>query len=341
MAKKEKQLKDSEKKELLNRIVNETNRANSYPVLKFASQEKPIERDSFGIAEVDDLVGGGLPRRRFNILWGPKAAGKTSLAYRLIAEAQIQGRICLLMDLEHSFESSWAELNGVDTDKLLLGSGFKNVDVAMDTLIHLIQEKAVDFVVIDSIQAMSPKGEQENKNEKEIEMQKSQMALLPKLMGKFLRRTVSGIYKSDVSILLIGQTRTNIGGFVAFEQLTGGNALMHFASMILNITRGSRDLHPFVYDYPEGVSATEDSEDQEDDDESITYSETEKTSKKKKPKKEKIYTGFDCVVKLEKRKVPSKPEGSKIHIPFYFNSGFCSNKEFLQKQEEALDDTRS
>lgn len=288
----------SEKKERLLKLMNEKNRELKGTFLKFASDEKPPERISFGLDCLDDILGGGLPSKRFNILWGPKGAGKTTLAYMSIAQAQKMGKLCAYIDLERSFEAKRAEQFGVNTNDLVLANIFEHAEQGMDTLIEMCKSNAIDFIVLDSIQGLSPKGEQETKKGKAKSIEDDTMALLARKLSQFFRVSASDVYNANVSVLLIGQARMDLGGFVTFETLSGGHALLHWATLIINIRRGSKSDAP--------MEKRELAEEDEDG---------------KKIKLETI-VGFDSVIKLEKTKITSQMEGSSIHIPYYFEKGF-------------------
>ncbi len=290
-----------DKKEKLNKLINEINRDKGAGALKFASSEETPDRISFGDVELDDLSGGGIPHKRFSIIWGAKSAGKSTLCYNVIAEAQKEGKICAYIDLERTFDPVWAKKQGVDLETLVLGSAYATAESAMDDFIKFTKSGAVDLIILDSVQALSPKGEQETKKGKEKSLEDDTMALLARKLSQFFRISSSSVYTGNVAILLIGQARTNLGGFIAFDSLSGGHALNHWSSMTLHIGRGAKADAP-----------------------------TEKI--KVEGKTEDKVVGFNCVVKLEKIKISSKtgnkttPEGTNVNLPFYFESGFSKGK---------------
>ena len=121
---------------------------------------------------------------------------------------------------------------------------------------------------------------------------------------------------SKCAVLLIGQSRISIGGYIAMEMLSGGNALMHWSSLILKLRRGK------------GVDAPvrKYREDYIDEDGKARY----RTVKE--------VCGFNLVVKIDKTKIESKTEGSELQIPFYFISGF---KPIKENDDEDSGDTNS
>jgi hypothetical protein len=120
---------------------------------------------------------------------------------------------------------------------------------------------------------------------------------------------IDPIKRSNIAVMLIGQTRMSIG-FISFEHLSGGNALLHNSRMTMRMRRGAAD------DAPKKISYIEDGE-------------------KKKKVEETI--GFNCVCKLDKVQVTgSKPEGSVTAVPYYYESGF-ELPQFIQDENKEIE----
>lgn len=275
----------------LNKVVNELSKRFGSDIFHLASEEPDKERIPFGIDQFDKMVGGGIPLGLFTVLWGNKSAAKTTLAYMAVAQAQQKGKQCFFIDLEGSFDKAWASKMGVQLDKLLIAR-FKNAEEVMDTIIKLTNEKAVDFIVLDSVQSLSPKGEQETKQGKEKSVEDDTMALLARKLSQFLRMSASGVAKGKVGILLIGQARTDLGSFIKFDTLSGGHALHHWASMTIKTYRGTKADAPRYKFKVDG-------------------------------KTKELIIGFDLCLRLEKTKSPgTAPENTTVRIPFYYEYGF-------------------
>jgi len=176
---------------------------------------------------------GGYPRGRVIEIYGPESSGKTTLAIHAIAEAQKAGGIAAIIDAEHAFDRFYAEKLGVDVENLLISqpdSGEQALEIAE----QLIRSSAIDIVVIDSVAALTPKAELEG------EMGESKMGLQARLMSQALRKLTAAISKTNTTCVFINQLREKIG--VMFgnpETTTGGNALKFYASVRLDIRKGS------------------------------------------------------------------------------------------------------
>jgi RecA/RadA recombinase len=286
----------------LKRVVNDLSKTFGHSIIHFASEEPERERIPTGIPELDKMIGGGIVSGSFQILWGNSATGKTTIGYCLIANAQKNGKQCIYFDLEGSFNPEWAKLFGVDLNKLLIAH-VKTAEECMDTLINLSEEKVIDFVIIDSVQAMSPTGEQTEKSGQGRSIAEDEMALLARKLSKFFRVSGSKVYQGKVAVLLICQARTNLSTFIKLDTISGGHALQHWSVLTLKAYRGSKaDAPRFKFEI--------------------------------KGKKKEIIIGTTLHFKLEKTKINhTAPEGTEINLPFYYSFGFNRPTEEIIKQE--------
>jgi len=174
---------------------------------------------------------GGIPRGRVIEIYGPEASGKTTLAMHCIAEAQKTGGLAAFIDAEHTFDKSYAEKLGIDTENLLISQP-DNGEQALEITEHLIRSGAIDIIVIDSVAALVPKSELEG------EMGENKMGLQARLMSQALRKLAGTLNKTGCVCIFINQLREKIG--IVFgnpETTTGGNALKFYASVRLDIRR--------------------------------------------------------------------------------------------------------
>ncbi|MDL2223528.1 recombinase RecA [Bacteroidales bacterium OttesenSCG-928-M11] len=199
--------------------------------------DNPVEEVSVipsGSVGLNAALGvGGYPRGRVVEIYGPESSGKTTLAIHAIAEAQKAGGIAAFIDAEHAFDRFYAEKLGVDIENLLISqpdSGEQALEIAE----QLIRSSAIDIIVIDSVAALTPRAELEG------EMGDSKMGLQARLMSQALRKLTAAISRTNTTCIFINQLREKIG--VMFgnpETTTGGNALKFYASVRLDIRKGS------------------------------------------------------------------------------------------------------
>lgn len=108
---------------------------------------------SVGLNFMDRLLGGGFQRGTFLEITGDEGSGKTTLALQMTAGVQAQGRHCLWVDAERSFNSQYARQLGVDTDSLLM-AGYEDGDFIMRLLAEFVASDEVELIVVDTLSAL-------------------------------------------------------------------------------------------------------------------------------------------------------------------------------------------
>lgn len=176
---------------------------------------------------------GGYPRGRIIEIYGPESSGKTTLTLHAIAEAQKAGLSAAFIDAEHAFDPAYAKNLGINLEELIISQP-DNGEAALEIADTLIRSGAVDLVVVDSVAALVPQVELEGG------MGDNQMGLQARLMSKALRKLTSTVSKSNSTIIFINQIRMKIGVmFGSPETTSGGNSLKFYASVRLDIRRGT------------------------------------------------------------------------------------------------------
>jgi len=323
---------DNARKKKLEETLKEINKGTSTH-FDYASNAPGKDVLPFGIEAIDNFYGGGVPLRKYTVDFGGEDTGKSTRALHLVANSQKTGKICCYLDMERKFDKQRAIQLGVDVNELILSQTIITAEEAMDAINKLAQEKVVDLIVVDSIQAMSPKGEQETKKGKAKSMENDEMALLARKLGKFFRRTSAHVFNANMAVYLIGQVRQNLGGFFAFADLSGGNALKHWMTICTFSRKGQKADAPMEKIKKVIID--------------LDGKEHKKTVKKA--------LGFDCVLKMVKSHLSdSARENEDIHLPFYYETGFhlpqpsaegeptiitagAEAKEIALKQREEID----
>ena len=194
--------------------------------------DRSIQAISTGSIGLDSALGiGGLPRGRVVEIYGPESSGKTTLTLQVIAECQKTGGTAAFIDAEHALDPSYAQKIGVNTEELWISQPNSGED-ALEITDMLVNSKAIDLIVIDSVAALTPKAEIKG------EMGQSHVGLQARLMSQALRKLAAGIQKSNTMVIFINQIRMKIGiMFGSPETTTGGRALKFYASVRLDIRR--------------------------------------------------------------------------------------------------------
>jgi hypothetical protein len=74
---------------------------------------------STGIAEIDELLNGGLPIGAISELTGPISSGRTSIALAFLAQHTRAGSVCTWIDAADTLDPESAAANGICLEKLL------------------------------------------------------------------------------------------------------------------------------------------------------------------------------------------------------------------------------
>ena len=111
-------------------------------------------RIPFNIPALDQLTGGGIPKKRLTLIYGPTNVGKSYLASQIVANAQKEGGVAAWIDTELSWDSEWNEKCGVDTSKLLVSQP-TNGEEALD-IVRKLMHSGVDVIILDSIAGLVP-----------------------------------------------------------------------------------------------------------------------------------------------------------------------------------------
>jgi recombination protein RecA len=197
-----------------------------------AAQAEPIAVIPSGSLAIDWVLGaGGYPKGRVAEIYGPESSGKTTLALHAIAQAQREGGIAAFIDAEHALDPNYARKLGVDLDELLISQPDSG-EQALEICAHLINARAADIVVVDSVAALVPRAELEG------EMGDSFMGMQARLMSQALRKLTGIVSRTGACLIFINQVREKIGvTFGSPETTTGGRALKFFASVRLEVRR--------------------------------------------------------------------------------------------------------
>lgn len=197
-----------------------------------ASDITGVEVIPTGSLGLDLALGvGGVPKGRIVEVYGPEASGKTTLALHIIAEAQRGGGTCCFIDAEHALDASYAKDLGVNTEELLISQPDSG-EQALDITDTLVRSSSVDLIVIDSVAALTPRGEIQG------DIGDSHIALQARLMGQALRKLTASVSRSGCTLLFLNQLRSKVGVIFGNPEVTpGGNALKFYASVRLEIRR--------------------------------------------------------------------------------------------------------
>lgn len=208
-----------------------------------------VERIATGLFEFDYYTGGGFPKGRLSIVYGPESSGKTNISLLAAATAQKFPEECnkvVFVDLEGTFDPTWAEQFGVDTENLIVvkpGYG----EEAVDVIDGLVRADDVALLIVDSIAVVTSAKEAEQSAEK---FDVGTAAVLVKRLSNKLAIAFSLESRRGhfPAVIFLNQTRFKIG--VMFgdpETMPGGQTMKFLSSLTVRLygkNKIAKDIHP-------------------------------------------------------------------------------------------------
>ena len=191
------------------------------------SDEFSFGRIAFNIPSLDNLTGGGIPKKRMTIMYGPTNVGKSYLASQVIANAQKEGGITAWIDTELSWDAEWVERCGVKANQVLVSQPTSGEE-AMDTARELMRA-GVDVIVLDSVAGLVPTAVHDE------DFSYSPMAWQARFVNSSLPRLLPNL-KNGSAFIAINQVRSSMGP-VALDNMPGGLGQAFFAHFLLQVRR--------------------------------------------------------------------------------------------------------
>ena len=184
-------------------------------------------RIPFDIPSLDQLTGGGIPKKRFTLIYGPTNVGKSYLASQIVVNAQKQGGIAAWIDTELSWDSDWMAQCGVDTSAIAVMQP-TNGEEALNTIRELM-DRGVDVIVLDSIAGLVPTAVAEE------EFSYNPMAWQARFVNQSLPKLLAHLHHGS-AFIAINQVRASLGP-VALDNMPGGLAQGFFAHFLMQVRR--------------------------------------------------------------------------------------------------------
>lgn len=195
-------------------------------IIKGSDAKQNIPRTTTGILAFDLMLGGGWPTNQWSEIIGNESSGKTAVAYKTIAANQaLDPDYTALWVAAEDYVPEYAAAIGVDLDRLWVVEN-NVMEEVYDLVIRVLDNRAVDCIVIDSLPALIPSDEAEKS------MEEFTMGLGARLTGKFLRKSgkaqkrsiIEGEDDRPCTGLIINQWREKIGGYGDPRTTPGGKA---------------------------------------------------------------------------------------------------------------------
>jgi recombination protein RecA len=228
----------------------EINKAYGPKTVGLASEIEALETVKLptGIFSLDVLLGGGIPVGRTTQLFGDPSGGKTTLCLKIVAEAQKTCRTCLKkehpkkedhpfepmkclwVELESTFDKSWASKMGVDLTTLEFAQP-ESAEQAGNILEMFLQSTDGDLVVVDSLAHMTPQEELTNPLENQL------VGVMARVLNKMFRAETMIMNRRKKSghgptVVMVNQVREKVGVLYGNPETRPGGKGQLFASSV-------------------------------------------------------------------------------------------------------------
>ena len=215
--------------ETLQSIVSAVNKKYGVGTLVQGSDvRESAPRITTGILAYDLMLGGGWPMNQWSEIIGDESSGKTAVAYKTIAANQATDPdFVALWIAAEEFVPSYAAAIGVDLERLWVVES-NVMEHVYDLILKVLDNRAVDCIVLDSLPALVPGDEGEKA------MEEFTVGLGARITGKFLRKSTKSQRRSLIDEdrgctgLVINQWRDKIGVTYGDPRTTPGGKAKNY-----------------------------------------------------------------------------------------------------------------
>ena len=166
-------------------------------------------------------LGGGLNTGATHLFWGTPSVGKTTMCFRIIAEAQKMGYRPIIVDSESSYNDEYAKKCGIDVDDIVVIQSTVVEDILKNIHQYLTHDEEKHIFLFDSISNII-KEEFYDKPEGG-----KAMGLQSRSQGFFLQKLVNYLHKERNIMLFIAHQTVDLSGMFAVTKGKMGNTVHH------------------------------------------------------------------------------------------------------------------
>lgn len=228
----------------LDNILKDISKQYGDDVVETGVEKMDYDRIPFSSPRLNYMTFGGLPMGHLHEFSGPEGSGKTTTAIDLIknaqqkfkADAEKSGqpeRKIVFVDVEGTFDYTWASKFGVDTKKIirLKMAGWPASDV-LNALLKVIKDPEVGLAVLDSVAAMPA----DQLADKSVGDKIYGGIALP--LQNFCNQAKRPLVENNSMVIFINQVRDNLNSMFGGTTTPGGRGFKHACSTRLEFRKG-------------------------------------------------------------------------------------------------------
>ena len=177
-----------------------------------------IETPSVGL---NRALGGGLNTGATHLFWGNPSVGKSTICFRIIAEAQSKGFRPVIVDSEYSFNEEYAAKCGINVDDIVVIQSTVVEDILKHLHPYLNHQEEKHIFLFDSLSNII---RQEAYDKPEGS---KAIGLLARSQGALLQQLVNYLHKERNIMIFIAHQTMDLSGMYAVTKAKIGNSVFH------------------------------------------------------------------------------------------------------------------
>jgi recombination protein RecA len=184
-------------------------------------------------------LGGGLNTGATHLFWGTPSVGKTTMCFRIIAEAQKLGYRPVIIDSESSYNDQYAAKCGINIDDVVIIQSTVVEDIMKNLIGYLTDDKERHIFLFDSLSNII-KEEFYDKPEGG-----KAMGLQSRSQGYLLQKLVNYLHKERNIMLFVAHQTVDLSGMFAITKAKMGNTVHHnmhnVVKLFLSMSKGEME----------------------------------------------------------------------------------------------------
>lgn len=166
-------------------------------------------------------LNGGLYTGASHLFWGTPSAGKSTMSFRILANAQEMGYRPVIIDSEYSFNEEYATKCGVDTDDIVVVQSTIVEDVLKSIHPYLTHEEEKHVFLFDSLSNLL-RAEAYDKPEGS-----KAIGLAARSQGALVQQLLNYLHKERNMMIFIAHQTMDLSGMYAVTKAKIGNEVRH------------------------------------------------------------------------------------------------------------------
>jgi len=170
---------------------------------------------------LNKALGGGLNTGATHLFWGTPSVGKTTMCFRIIANAQKMGYRPIIVDSEYSYSDEYARKCGIDTDDIVVVQSTVVEDILKHLIGYLNHPDEKHIFLFDSLSNIIKEEFYDKPDGGKA------MGLQARSQGYFLQKLVNHLHKERNIMLFIAHQTIDLSGMYAVTKAKMGNTVHH------------------------------------------------------------------------------------------------------------------